>query len=115
MPYIGQRMSVNAYNAYLNDKRPWSKWDKRSILEQLGRGRAKEVERYNTLVLRRYFLIYSEWHHTSKYFNETDFFVVDSEKMISIDLLDDMQERYKEALKETRNKSSRRILKSGRL
>jgi hypothetical protein len=72
-------MSVRAAEAYYNEKKPLSKWGKHDILSCLTDPKILELAKKLTLKnLKACFLISSgEWHHTSKFFNETNFYAVD--------------------------------------
>lgn len=78
--YYNFSMSNNAVAAYEENKRPRSKWNKDSLISALSAiyddGTITELKKFSTEVLRRVFLQKTEWHHTSSYFNETDFWEV---------------------------------------
>lgn len=71
-------MSVNASLAYLNGEMPKSKWNKKAIIEFLeNEDRPDLVEKAQPLpyyVLAQY-LKCTSWHHTSKFYNQTDFWI----------------------------------------
>lgn len=75
--YCNFSMSNNAVAAYEDGKRPRSKWDKGSLISVLSEiydgETMAEIKKFSTEVLRRVFLQRTEWHHTSSYYNETDF------------------------------------------
>lgn len=84
--YVGYSMSVRAAQAYDNGEMPLSKWTKKLILERireiLYENPAHEItaddfEKLRLDELKKHVLVRSSWHHTSKYFNRTDFYSVD--------------------------------------
>ena len=83
--YSGFSMSNNAVGAYNNGEKPLSKWSKAEILQEI-RIYAKEnninidMEKLNKVslpVLRESFLYKTAYHHTSKFYNSTDFYAID--------------------------------------
>lgn len=105
MGYIGQRMSERAAAAYDMGEKPFSKWTKSKIIERLKKliasgeleSNAEEIKRIEKLAAKtvKYaFLQKTSWHHTGKYYNETDFYdVVDDFSKINLDDLEQM-DRY---------------------
>lgn len=89
--YFNYSMSNNAVEAYENGKMPRSKWSKSALLDNLETEKdyTKEqidiLRKYPLSVLKDYFLEYSEWHHTSNYFNCTDFYEVSDISFSEID------------------------------
>jgi hypothetical protein len=77
MGYIGNKMSVRAYEAYEGGEKPLSKWTKKDIIEGVLNNRddfsLDELNKYHKESLKC-FLTLSSWHHTGSYFNETDFY-----------------------------------------
>ena len=77
MGYIGNKMSVRAYEAYEGGEKPLSKWAKKDIIEGVLNNRDDfsfaELNKYHKETLKC-FLTLSSWHHTGSYFNETDFY-----------------------------------------
>ena len=75
-------MSVNASLAYDSGEKPYSKWNKQSILEMVDE---LYPEKYDLLknvkleILKEKLLYKSSWHHTSKFYNCTDFYSVDED------------------------------------
>lgn len=98
MGYIGQRMSVRAQEAYDQGEMPFSKWTKAAILETLNDAKidVKTIKKYSVQTLRDYFLYYSSWHHTGKYFSKTDFYGIDITESIDFEELDRLEQAYKE-------------------
>lgn len=84
--YVGWSMSRNAVAAYEDGEMPKSRWTKAAMVEAI-RACCDEndlvydpsVERMTKTELFDRFFRWSSWHHTSKFFNETDFFSVDDE------------------------------------
>ena len=70
-------MSNNAVAAYERGLRPRSKWNKRDILDALPADKraALHLDNYPFAFLREHFLSWEEWHHTSKQYNCTDFYL----------------------------------------
>lgn len=84
--YIDHSMSVNAQIAYDQGEKPLSKWNKRdiikAILEEPGNIHTKEsLEKLNLGTLKNNFLEWSAWHHTSKHYNQTDFYKINAEQV----------------------------------
>lgn len=113
MGYIGNKMSVRAYEAYESGEKPLSKWTKTAIINTVLDYRDDfgydELKKYSKDALK-VFLTYSSWHHTGSYFNETAFYSLDesfieNEKDYIIQVLN---EKVKELKKE---KEEKKILK----
>lgn len=90
--YDGYSMSNNARSAYAAGEKPFSKWTKKVILEEI-----REIIEENELnidfdlfskisakVLKDEFLQISSWHHTSKFYNCTDFYSIDEQKICEL-------------------------------
>jgi len=86
--YYRYSMSNNAKDAYKNGIMPYSKWTKKAILRVLKKKAKKEKfeikeEHWMTFnkmpvkQLKDILLYYSEWHHTSSWYNKTDFYALD--------------------------------------
>lgn len=80
--YHNYSMSNNAVLAYQTGEKPLSKWTKSAILETLQANNyssnfIQEVKKYPAAVVKSALLYRSSWHHTSKHYNETDFYSVD--------------------------------------
>ena len=70
-------MSNNAADAYEAGEKPLSKWTKKNILAIVGQeviNRNPELKALNLKELRAIFLTQDGWHHTSKFYNETNFY-----------------------------------------
>ena len=89
--YHGYSMSNNAVQAYNSGKRPWSRWTKTLILEDVKaltinaqeeyeenkeeldslKKKFKVLSKCSADTLRKHLLRYSEWHHTSSRYNNS--------------------------------------------
>ena len=104
--YVGNKMSVRAKEAYDDGEMPLSKWTKSDIIDRI----EELIDDYdiqikfdiNTLnkltksELIDLFLYQSSWHHTGKYFNQTDFYDVDQDRLEDVttnDILRKIQNR----------------------
>ena len=82
--YKGYSMSNRAAAAYEDGERPYSKWTKaelliecKKLLEDLEVDYTiEDLKKLSLKALRNSVLVSSSWHHTSKYFNSTDFYKV---------------------------------------
>lgn len=86
--YVGYSMSVNANNAYKSGEMPFSKWTKKDLLDILESEYNIDVshlKKYKLKTLKEYFLTKTSWHHTSSYFNETDFYGINEDMLTNID------------------------------
>lgn len=75
--YDGYSMSNNARIAYANGERPLSKWSKKDIIQIVGAdviNRNPQLKALTLKELRATFLTRTAWHHTSKFYNETNFY-----------------------------------------
>lgn len=81
-------MSKRAVSAYESGEMPYSKWSKSAIIEAVleynDELTAEDLNRLSASDLRSMFLEKTSWHHTGKYFNETDFYSVDEDKVKNI-------------------------------
>jgi hypothetical protein len=80
--YYHYSMSNNAVEAYDSGQKPMSKWTKKAIFEALASYdvKSEHFELFKAMTvdqLRSTLLTYCGWHHTSKYFNRTDFYQVE--------------------------------------
>lgn len=83
MAYINYSMSVNAANAYADGMKPKSKWTKADIIRGCEKAEISGdllllIKNAKASAVKR-LLTYAEWHHTSKFYNDTDFYKVDLE------------------------------------
>lgn len=88
--YNGYSMSNNAVAAYADGEMPLSKWTKAAILEAIFEN-CEMLEKKEDLLrkmtakeLKDEFLQMSSWHHTSKFYNCTNFYSLDFEKIEDI-------------------------------
>ena len=104
--YKGQSMSVNAAIAYSAGEKPLSKWTKTAILEEienifdeLPEEKAEIIKKMTLTELRENFLNYTAYHHTGKFYNTTNFYELDIEKIekITVDEINDIISRRKKA------------------
>lgn len=89
--YRNFSMSNNAVSAYESGERPFSKWTKKDILEEISQMTAEEelslncdfeqLKKVPAQPLKELCLSYSSWHHTSSHFNKTDFYSIDADKI----------------------------------
>ena len=80
--YSGRSMSNNAVDAYERGEKPLSKWTKDDILDcmdAIDPDKAEKAEGMSLADLRSKFLRRSSWHHTSMYYNRTDFYSFDED------------------------------------
>ena len=113
MGYVGYSMSENAVEAYDNGEMPMSSWRKKDILcaiEEAIENEELELQcNYEKLkkapvkVLKNVCLECTSWHHTSKFYNETDFYSLD---LYAIEGLtdEDLEEYIEEYREEQREK-----------
>ena len=111
--YNGYSMSNNAVMAYDNDLKPLSKWTKDDILEAIEDDEIRKLaENYSLKVLKDVFLYYKEWHHTSKYYNKTEFYglrTIDVEKDDVKKLLDRRKEYFASLPKKKKDDSKKLV------
>ena len=115
MGYIGNKMSVRAYEAYESGEKPLSKWTKSDIIECILNIRndfqEKELTIYSKEVLK-VFLICSSWHHTGSYFNETNFYSLDLDFIeLTKNEIIQVLEKKKKDLEKEKEKEEKKILK----
>lgn len=89
--YKGQSMSVNAVWAYDRGENPLSKWTKAAILEEienmfdeLPEEKADMIKKMTLTELRENFLNYTAYHHTGKFYNSTNFYQVNADRVENI-------------------------------
>lgn len=80
--YRGYSMSNNAFEAYLNDEMPLSKWLKADLIDAIedvleDKANIVKFKKLTVKQLKKHFLTRTSWHHTSKMYNETDFYSID--------------------------------------
>lgn len=81
--YIGYSMSRRAAEAYEDGEKPRSKWTKKAMIaaikdacDDLDLAYDPAIEKMKKDELFHTFLYNSSWHHTGKFFNETDFYAI---------------------------------------
>lgn len=87
--YNGFSMSNNAINAYAEGRMPLSKWTKTAILEAvedylISYGNEASFQKFvnlNKKELSQFLHTSGEWHHTSKFYNETLFYSINEKKI----------------------------------
>lgn len=89
--YFGYSMSNNAVDAYENGEMPISKWSKKAIMEEVEKSvREGELSLQCSMqalgklpvkALKEYCLYSSSKHHTSKYYNMTEFYSLDIDRL----------------------------------
>lgn len=77
--YIGRSMSINAKIAYDNNKKPLSRWRKADLVDIIEDVYDAQVKRIKGSY--KNYLVVSEWHHTGPFFQATNFYKVDEEKV----------------------------------
>ena len=92
--YCGYSMSNNAVDAYNDGEKPLSKWTKRAIIEAIEEAvecedlqlqcDIEKLKRAKLTFLKRWCLKWSSWHHTSKFYNRTDFYELDIDYLESL-------------------------------
>lgn len=89
--YKGQSMSVNAVWAYDRGEKPLSKWTKSAILEEienifdeLPEEKAEMIKKMTLTELRENFLNYTTYHHTGKFYNSTNFYQLNADRVENI-------------------------------
>lgn len=98
--YIGQSMSVRAKEAYNNDEMPLSKWTKSEFAYHLEGTKLEHLLKLNVNELRLYCLDLTSWHHTGKFYNQTDFYSLkDLDELESIDVESIIKDREPKARK----------------
>lgn len=116
--YHGYSMSNNAMDAYDNGEMPMSKWSKKAIIEGIEewiddedielKCSLAEIKKLPLVALREYFLEYSSWHHTSKFYNATSFYSLDVDyiKEMTDEDVERIASYYKERQRELRAKKT---------
>ena len=104
--YKGKSMSVNAAIAYSEGKKPLSKWTKSAIFDEMDfycdEISAEKMELLKKLTVKELhenFLSYKAYHHTGKFYNTTNFYELNIEKIeeITIDEINNIISRRKKA------------------
>ena len=82
--YYRYSMSNNAISAYDDGLKPFSKWSKTDILcaiKKISPETAELAIKLHLDELRKEFLKEMEWHHTSSYYNVTEFYGIDDSRV----------------------------------
>ncbi len=89
--YCGLSMSYNAIEAYENGEKPISKWKKKKIIEEIEKRIAngelslkctlENLKKMQLDALKQNCLYRSSSHHTSMYYNWTDFYALDIDRI----------------------------------
>lgn len=103
MGYINYSMSERAAQAYESGLKPLSKWTKSEIIEnvvEFGAWSEGELKKYPKAILVECFLVYAEWHHTGKLYNETMFWGIneDTASVHATEMIEGRFRLYKESL-----------------
>lgn len=78
--YDGYSMSNNARAAYASGEKPLSNWTKTDIIDAIQDINPDiDCSRLNVATLKKEFLTQTSWHHTSKFYNRTNFYSIDTE------------------------------------
>lgn len=105
--YHNYSMSNNAKDCYDSGIMPISKWTKQDIFDglkdyDLSAVILIELEKLNLYQLKKVCLIQDSWHHTSSYFNKTDFYKINPNiEDLTIDELKEQIELYSVLKKQT--------------
>lgn len=89
--YDGYSMSNNARRAYEEGEMPISKWKKSDIIDrarEIDSAKADLLEKVNLKTLKDELLTQTSWHHTSEYYNKTDFYSFDEERLKNLSVSD---------------------------
>lgn len=117
--YIGYSMSRRAAEAYEDGEKPRSKWTKKAMIaaikdacDDLDLAYDPAIEKMKNDELFHTFLYNSSWHHTGKFFNETDFYAIDEDALA--DRFPEMSDRQI-AEREAARAAERRAIEEERL
>lgn len=86
------QMSNNAVDAYKSGCKPYDQWTKGDLMNEIQKlfDPARHTFDVNALVnepvevIRMAVLSYSAWHHTTRKYQETDFYFVDGKKLLAL-------------------------------
>lgn len=73
--YNGYSMSNNAVKAYEEGAKPLSRWNKSAFIDETENELDIKIKKVKGSYKR--FLSYDSWHHTSKFYNVTEFYGID--------------------------------------
>ena len=101
--YYNFSMSNNAVDAYECGEMPLSKWSKADIIAAIDRDMVNDdkialIKKAPLKACKR-LLTQSSWHHTSLYYNHTNFYTVDNDRLEEISI-DDLKDLLKDEKKE---------------
>lgn len=102
MAYVGNKWSERAQEAYDAGSKPISKWTKDEILSAYSPEAAEKLEKLPLKKLRENLLKWKGWHHTGKFYSETDFYEPFPEDELDIDDIIGEINRESEAAKKER-------------
>lgn len=104
--YVGYSESIRSREAKSNDYYPKSLWTKAKMIEVLEEEDREDLidklKKIPVYILKEECLRWEEWHHTSKFYNPTDFY------SFSINYLEDLTDEDIERAKERRRKENLR-------
>lgn len=91
--YTGYSMSNRAMQAYENGEKPYSKWTRGDLIDEIvDYVKACEVDvdvellnKLSVKILKEVFLYRSSWHHTSSHVVRTEFYSIDYDKVGELD------------------------------
>lgn len=88
--YYKNQMSNNAVWAYSQGEKPMYKWTKTAILEEIDnifwhadKENRIEFKKMTLGELKDNFLVWSSWHHTGKFYNETEFYCIEENAVLN--------------------------------
>jgi len=101
--YFGYKMSNNAVAAYANGEKPLSKWKKSEIINLISKIEnlpfpIQMLKKMPAKAVKDTFLYCSSWHHTSSYYNKTDFYSFDEDAVFRL-----TEEKIKNIIEEAKN------------
>lgn len=76
MGYIGNKMSVNAWNAHQSGEKTWSEWRKDDFIDLFCEELQSLAKKLTLNELKSELLTSTGWHHTGKFYNRTDFYEI---------------------------------------
>lgn len=77
--YVGRSMSVNARECYKQDIKPLSAWRKTDFVDAVENELGARIKSMKGSY--KNYLIFDSWHHTSKFYQVTDFYRIDLDKV----------------------------------
>lgn len=118
--YNGWPMSNNAVEAYDSGEMLLSRWSKGAILDAIKAENLDlkcSLEKISALplsILKERLLKYTSWHHTSKFYNCTDFYSLDTDYIedLTDDDVDRLLANHKDSIARKRAKKKAEIKES---